>query len=408
MIICIFCKYGFIRTHQYEFLQMKSLLLLRFENGWAVFPCCFVPTNENSMKTTSFLTVIFIAFSMQLFGQNSKLAVVGFDVQVAELKSHNLTELLRIELSKHNRYEISDRYEVAEVLNNNDMEITSCLSKSCLLKAGELLEVNKVVSGSIDKMGESIFIRLRIIDVKSKSIEKEVVKQFLMIPEKISPMLSISVNELMGVANDKSIENSLTSKNSYESAINNPQYARLELSGPRMGYTFLTGEAAGIMRKSVSQGGYDAYPALFQFGYQFERQYLNEGKFQALFEIIPMVSGLDQGLFIPSLTVMNGLRNNVNGVEFAIGPSFNIVKMDEMFKDPEYGWLRTMDHENFNGYDEVMRMDSRGRLSLRSYVVIAAGFSLRSGKMNIPINAFAIPSKNSFRCGFSFGFNAKG
>ena len=32
-------------------------------------------------------------------------------------------------------------------------------------------------------------------------------------------------------------------------------------------------------------------------------------------------------------------------------------------------------------------MDSRGTIALKTYVVLAAGYSLKSGKLNIPINA---------------------
>lgn len=361
------------------------------------------------MKTTNIFILLFCLLSFTSFAQNPKLAVIGLDNQVDNLKEHNLTELLRIELSKHNKFEITDRYEVAEVLKTNEISISSCFSKSCQIKAGELLKVDKIITGSIDKMGEALYVRIRLLDVKREAVEKEVVKEFLFIPEKIGPMLAIAVNDLMGIPVDKTLESSLSSKASYESAVNNPHYNSLSLAGPRMGYTFITGEAAQIMKAKRSEGGYDAYPALFQFGYQFEKQYLNEGKFQALFEFIPMVSGLDQGLFIPSFTIMNGLRSNVNGVEFAIGPSINFIKTSKQyFNDSTQTWMRPQERENFEGYEEEYRMDSRGEISIRSYVVIAAGFSLKSGKMNIPINAFVIPAKESFRFGFSFGFNARG
>ncbi|MFY0644701.1 MAG: hypothetical protein JXR19_09580 [Bacteroidia bacterium] len=361
------------------------------------------------MKTIKLLFVLMCVVSLNANAQNPRLAVLGLDNQVKELSSQNLTELLRIQISKHNRFEVVDRYEVTEVLAESDQNPGSCLSKSCLVDAGKKLKVNKVVSGSIDQLGESLYIRLRLMDIKTETVDKEIVKEYLYIPEKIGVMLSLAVNELLGLESDQALENSLTSKSSYESAVNNPHYNVLQLSGPRMGYTFITGEAAGIMALPKSQGGYDAYPALFQFGYQFEKQYLNEGKFQALFEFIPMISGLDQGMFIPSLTVMNGLRNNVNGIEFAIGPSINFIQQSRQFQDPATGeWHRVQTTENVNNYDVVNRMDSRGEVAVKSYVVLAAGFSLKSGKMNIPINAFVIPAKETMRFGFSFGFNARG
>lgn len=365
------------------------------------------PINSILKKFIVGLFLTLLATS-QVRAQAPKLAVISIDVKAKNFERYNLTELLRIEFAKHNSYELLDRYEVSEGLQQAEINPGSCFSKTCLIKAGKLLNADKVVSGSIDEMGESIYVRLRIIDVKQGSSDKEIVKEYINLPEKVNTMVTIAVNELMGKANDKTLEESLTSKNTYASAVNNPHYDVLRLSGPRMGYTFLTGDAATQFQKPRSEGGYDAFPALFQFGYQFEKQYLNEGKIQALFEFIPMISGLDQGLFIPSVTIMNGLRNNVNGVEFAIGPSFNVVKQSRQFQDADGNWHRVTDHENVGDADEVYRMDSRGYPRLKSYVVLAAGFSIRSGKMNIPVNAFVIPSKDATRFGFSFGFNAKG
>src|SRR5690606_17862172 len=217
-------------------------------------------------------------------------------------------------------------------------------------------------------------------------------------------MVTLMVNEMFGVANDMNIVNSLSNKESYESAVNNPEYQRLNLSGPRMGYTLFTGETARILKSDKQLGGFDALPAFFQIGYQFEAQYLNEGKWQALAEFIPLISGMDQGLFIPSVAVLNGIRNNKNGLEFAIGPSFNIIKKaNVIWVDGQW----ELEGENPDNLPVKSRLDSRGSYKFTSYVVIAGGYSLRSGKMNIPLNVYVVPAKEDFRFGISFGFNLK-
>ena len=58
------------------------------------------------------------------------------------------------------------------------------------------------------------------------------------------------------------------------------------------------------------------YQFVTQFGYQFETQYLNQGRVQGLFEFIPTITGLEQGLILPSMTVLHGLRDNKTGIEF--------------------------------------------------------------------------------------------
>jgi hypothetical protein len=122
-----------------------------------------------------------------------------------------------------------------------------------------------------------------------------------------------------------------------------------------------------------------------------------------------MVTGLDQGMFIPSLTIFNGIRSNRTGLEFAVGPGINFSKELRMWQvegdDTWYNEYNSTD--NSYDYDTEWRADSRGVARMKSYIVIAAGYSFKSGKLNIPVNAYVVPAKENMRFGISFGFNAK-
>jgi hypothetical protein len=134
---------------------------------------------------------------------------------------------------------------------------------------------------------------------------------------------------------------------------------------------------------------------------------LNEGRYQALFEFIPMVTGIDQQLFIPSFTIMNGFRDNYKGWEIAFGPTFNFVKRRD-WAELNGEWIDIGNGiEAPIGADIVSRMDSRGLPNLSSGFIIAFGKTFKSGHMNLPVNGYVIPNKNGFRFGVSFGFNAK-
>jgi hypothetical protein len=60
-----------------------------------------------------------------------------------------------------------------------------------------------------------------------------------------------------------------------------------------------------------------------------------------------------------------------------------------------------------NPYAIEQRVDSRGDVKFHSGFLIAAGKSIKSGKVNFPLNVYVIPSKNNIRAGLTFGFNAK-
>lgn len=342
-----------------------------------------------------------------IWAQNPRLAVINFDVTNTSFQTEDLTELLRVEISKHKKYEIIDRYEILEVVRKDNVLTSNCFSKTCLISAGKNLKADYVVTGSADKIGEALFLRIRLLSVQTGSIEKEAVKEFLMIPEKINTMITICVNDLVGVENEKMIVNSLSNKESYESAINNPYYQTLNLSGPRMGYSFIVGPSAGILGKPKSQGGFDSAPFQFQIGYQFEKQYLSEGKWQALVEFVPLISGMDQGLFIPSISILNGIRSNKNGLEFAIGPSLAVVQKADVYVVDGKNVLVPSEGLNDPNIETYKKLDSRGAYMLNTSVVIAAGYSLKSGKLNIPINAYFSPSKDDVKFGISFGFNTR-
>ena len=266
-----------------------------------------------------------------------------------------------------------------------------------------------MLSGSIEKYGETIIITLRLVDVKKGITEKTKVNEFLNLPDDLQTMISITLKQMFNIPVDELYLTKLTNKNDYESTINNPNKSRLNLSGPRMGFTCYTGETAGILKASKSQGGFDAFPVMFQFGFQFEQQYLNEGNFQALFEFIPMITGLDQGMLLPSFTIMNGLRNNKNGLEFGFGPTIYFYKEASGYYDENDDWLLSNEWSGNSGTepDIINRLDSRGNPRIASGFIFAVGKSFKSGKLNIPVNVYVIPNKNGIRFGASFGFNAK-
>ena len=97
------------------------------------------------------------------------------------------------------------------------------------------------------------------------------------------------------------------------------------------------------------------------------------------------ITGLDQGMFIPSFSFLNGIRSNKLGFEFAVGPIFSIVKI-----------------ANFKGENFPSPI---GDLKLKTGFVFGFGKTFRSGSLNFPVNAFFMPGKDGHRYGISVGFN---
>jgi len=225
-------------------------------------------------------------------------------------------------------------------------------------------------------------------------------------------MVEITLRQMYNLPIDEVANSRLTQQFTRDDVINNPGINRLNLSGFRVGIVSLLGENRSIMKAPRSQGGFDSPAVLFQFGYQFETQYLNQGRLQALFEFVPMITGIEQGLFIPSMTVMHGVRDNKTGVEFAFGPNFTLGRVASGFINSDGDWVLRSDwtpsFQDEPSPEFFTRMDSRGYYTINVGVVLAAGFSLKSGNLNVPINAFTVMHRKSFRVGLSVGINGKG
>ena len=96
-----------------------------------------------------------------------------------------------------------------------------------------------------------------------------------------------------------------------------PLAKTVSLSGPRFGVTALSdGVIELLQERSVEVG-----PMISQFGWQFEHEfYAKSSGVAALNEWVVLLGGLDQGVAIPSVSWLVGLRSR-EGTEFGIGPN---------------------------------------------------------------------------------------
>jgi hypothetical protein len=337
-----------------------------------------------------------------------RVGVLGIDSKgFPAMEPSQMSNIVRTELDRMGKFEVIDRYDVEYLLKNSDLKADNCFGKECLVDVGKKIRADKMLSGSVELYGERIFVNLRLIDVGTSTIERTKVVEFLNLRGQLPLMVGLTLQKMFEQPVDNELFTKLTKKFDYENMVNNPEQDRLNLSGPRMGFTYFMGESSSILRARESVGGFNANPVMFQFGYQFEVQYLNQGSFQALFEFIPMVTGLDQGKFLPSISVLNGMRSNISGWELAFGPVFYMTQRSTGYRNTTTNEWQMEKPTVPTGWEAESRFDSRGERQFDTGFVFAVGKSFKSGKLNIPVNAFFIPRRDGNRIGISVGFNAK-
>ena len=143
-----------------------------------------------------------------------------------------------------------------------------------------------------------------------------------------------------------------------------PLAHRADLSGPRFGVTLLPERfVAELGRRHIDVGA-----GVSQFGWQFERQfYRKDSSISMLTEWIALAGGLEQGLLLPSVSWMVGLRTK-DGVEFGIGPNVSPAG---------------------------------------TALVLATGMTFRAGILNVPLNVAVIPSRTGTRFTVLSGFSVR-
>jgi hypothetical protein len=364
------------------------------------------------MKTKNVLFLFALLLSGSTFAQDAKtkIAVSYLDVKGLTLDPSQAGNLARKELAKTEKFNVLDQYDMEFLLEKEKINLNDCFGRLCLVEAGKIMKVDKFLTGSLELYEEQIVVTLRLIDVGNSEIEQMEVMEFLDLRQQLPSMLRLTLEKMFDIPSDEALVTKLTEAYDYNNTINNPKQDKLELNGPRMGFTYMTGEVGKIFQAEKAVGGFEVMPLMFQFGYQFEVQYLNQGDFQALFEFIPVITGLDQGLFIPSISVLNGLRSNKTGWEFAFGPIFYGSRLASGYYDESGAWNLeedwvSQDPDQADRPTFVKRLDSRGNVNLVSSFVFGVGKTLKSGNLNIPINVFFIPNKEGHRFGISLGFN---
>ncbi|MFT6746561.1 MAG: TolB-like protein [Glaciecola sp.] len=337
-----------------------------------------------------------------------KIAVVNFDIVGKSLTKQQYVTITRTEIAKMERYQVLDKYTVQEALEKNPVNLDKCYGIKCLSKIGSDLKVKYIVSGSAEVIGEKAIISLRLIDVNKKETVKNSYSEFYWTEKNAQRLIQLAVFKLFDKEIDEKLLNIYDYSRATQGNMEGPAVRQYNLSGPRFGGTYQTGKLENVITSGKSSGGFDKKPFMTVIGYQYEKQYLYTGPFQAVFQLNFSLTGLDQQAAIPSFSVLNGFRATKSGWEFGFGPSFRLRKLaDGFYRTDENGsdsWVLWNDREEGEQASKTSRMDSRGKTKLISSWVWAVGKSFKAGSMNIPVNFYAIPDKDGWLFGLSMGY----
>lgn len=376
-------------------------------------------------KLQSFFILVAIFFSgmASYFAQPSNtIAVANPNVNALTVKPESVAKMMRLELIKINKYKVYDEFDMNEVIKAKEEYKVGCYGQTCLAKLGEELKVDYVMSGSIDGLGNKIVVTIKIIDVKGQALYKSSVREFDNQELEVQRMIEIVIADMHGLTVDKVLTDRLAFKNE---VITSNNIGKINNSGPRIGFAYLTGTVNEFATRDTKYGGLGIQPFTSMIGYQIEGQYVGTENFSALVEGIINVSGLEQGQFVPSISLLNGFRFGKANWEFAFGPRFGISSTSQGFFDDqnifssnsryfsESDWSQYAIQNNFNpvdpgnGYVFEKNFDRRGDKAIATTFLIAFGRTFQAGALNIPVNLFYSSQKGGGYVGVNMGFNVQ-
>jgi hypothetical protein len=380
----------------------------------------------------SLLIILLFVLSFGAFAQgNSSIAVANPNVEGLYATPEMCAKMIRLELSKLNKYSVYDKFDMQDVYETNESYKT-CLSKKCLVEFGQKLGVNYMITGSFDLLGNKIVITLKMIDVANNTVYKSGLKEFTNQEKELQRMIEVLLTEMLDIPVNKELNDRLKFDNDI---ITKANVGKVSNSGPRVGVGVMTGAFYEYANRSKSQGGLDIFPAVSMIGYQLEAQYVGTDNFSALAEFILNVNGLEQGKFIPTLSILNGFRFGDSAWEFAFGPGFTLTKTSMgRFVDGDYqtrqeyqdywssqhnldnlpssdpNYISYSAHMNNQDYKDIVdnmeeTLDDRADIKGAFMFVMAFGRTFRAGALNIPVNIFYSSRGKGGIAGLNVGFN---
>ncbi|MBI4726971.1 hypothetical protein HY768_07070 [candidate division TA06 bacterium] len=133
------------------------------------------------------------------FGQNknAKISVGLMDLRASGVSTKDakfLTERFVIELQNTGRFAVMERDQRDEILKEQGFQQTgACDQTSCLVEAGRLLPIQKMIGGSVGKIGNTFSIQIRMVDLKTGEVEKTTAKDYT---QQIDYLLTTGMKEV--------------------------------------------------------------------------------------------------------------------------------------------------------------------------------------------------------------------
>jgi TolB-like protein len=119
--------------------------------------------------------MLFVATCCSIFAQEN-IAVMELEAKnISRQDAGVLTDKLRSEIIKTRKFNVMERDRMNEILKEQGFQQSGvCSSDECAVRAGNIIGVSRMVAGSVGRLSESFLVTVRMIDVETGKIVRNV------------------------------------------------------------------------------------------------------------------------------------------------------------------------------------------------------------------------------------------
>jgi TolB-like protein len=122
------------------------------------------------------LIILLVAiFSLTAFaGSQEQMVLAILDLKAQSVSANTaemVSDMMRTELFNTGVFRVLERKEMEEILKEQAFQQTGCTATECAVEIGKILNANKMLVGTIGKLGEKYIITARIVDVEKGEME---------------------------------------------------------------------------------------------------------------------------------------------------------------------------------------------------------------------------------------------
>lgn len=134
-------------------------------------------TDVREVASKSIYTDVSSTGKQILLHQN--IAVIDLDgIGVSNTDARAITHRLRYELLRTGSFTILERDKMESILLEQGFQMSGCTESSCLVRAGQILNVQGIIAGNVSKVGNIYSMQVRYVDVQSGEILREAVTDY--------------------------------------------------------------------------------------------------------------------------------------------------------------------------------------------------------------------------------------